>query len=121
MDKKLLKESPLESKIPIKIYDSDFDMRLSEEKKQEILDIFSKSNYICSEKEYNEIKDKLYLLIRQGDAELIKILLGKTIEDEAKDMSFKIDKVNKTASLTSTTILIKSLFHEALNMNQQIT
>ena len=35
---------------------------------------------------------------REGDLELIKILLSETIEDGSKNFFIKIDKTNKTAS-----------------------
>lgn len=37
--------------------------------------------------------------IQKGDIELIKIYLSETIKNETGDLTFKIDKRNKTASL----------------------
>ncbi|KAK8875535.1 hypothetical protein M9Y10_005702 [Tritrichomonas musculus] len=99
MERKHVARSTPESelfKIPIEKYK---ECIMTEEKKKEILDIFMHSNNLRSKKEYKEIKRELHRACVKGDVELIKIYLGETIEDESKEMRFKIDKTNKTASL----------------------
>ena len=53
--------STLESKmfkIPVYRYKEDINSLLSKEKKEEILDLFTNSNQLRSEKEFKEIEDK---------------------------------------------------------------
>ena len=66
-------------------------------KKQEILDLFTNFNNICSEEELQKIEYSLHKAIRRGDVEFIKILLSETIENDS--FLFKIDRTNQTASL----------------------
>lgn len=72
---------------------------LPNEKKEEILDIFKNHSQLNQETEFNEIKNQLHESIKKGDLEYIKILLGKKIINDTKDMAFRIDETNKTASL----------------------
>ena len=44
----------------------------------------------------------MYDAISRCDLDLIKIYLSETVENDSKDMSFKIDETNKTASLFQT-------------------
>ena len=95
-------KSTLESKffqIPIEQYEKDIDAGPMKENKKEILDLFTNSNYLHCEEEYKEVEYKLHLLCREGDIELIKIYLSETLETDSQDMTFKIDRTNKTASL----------------------
>ncbi|KAK8865144.1 hypothetical protein M9Y10_010678 [Tritrichomonas musculus] len=80
---------------------------LTKEKKNEILDLFSNSNNLLSEEEFKEIKYKLHNACQDGDLELIKILLSETIQDDSKDLTFKIDKTNQTASLFKVKVDVK--------------
>ena len=72
---------------------------LPNEKKEEILNIFKNHSQLNQETEFNEIKNRLHETIKKGDTEYIKILLGKKIINDTKDMEFRIDEPNKTASL----------------------
>lgn len=71
----------------------------AKEKKKEIFKLFTTDNKLCSEAEFFEIKDKLQCACRDGDFELIKILLSETIDDTSNSFKFKVDKTNQTASL----------------------
>ena len=85
--------------IPIKKYEEDIDANVSNEKKQEILELFTNSNKLRSKEEFDEIGDKLGEACKNGDIELIKIYLSETIRSCSKDLMFKIDETAKTASL----------------------
>ena len=84
-------------KIPIENYEKDIDAHFSKEKKSEILDLFTKSNNLRSKREFREIQSYLQEACLQGDIDLIKIYLSETIQTE--DLTFKIDRTTKTASL----------------------
>ena len=85
--------------IPIKWYEEDIDKGSAKEMKKEILDLFANYNQLHSKDEYNEIEFFLHQFCKTGNLELIKICLSKTIVNESKDMVFKINETNKTASL----------------------
>ena len=51
----------------------------------------------------------LHEACKEGDIELIKIYLSEKIENDSKDLTFKIDKTNKTASLFNANDNIKEL------------
>ena len=86
-------------KIPIDKYEEDMDTESAKEKKQEILDLLQNYNNLRSEEEFEEVENKIHRACKEGDVELIKIYLGEKIENESKDLIFKIDKTNQTASL----------------------
>ncbi|KAK8852946.1 hypothetical protein M9Y10_017942 [Tritrichomonas musculus] len=71
----------------------------SNKRKEEILDLLKNHNHLKSEEEIYEIFDFLLFAFKEGALDLIKILLCETIEDDSKGLTFKIDKINKTASL----------------------
>ena len=85
--------------IPVDQYKEDIDSLLSKEKKDEILDLFTNSNQLRSEEEFREIEDNLHDACRIGDIDLIQIYLSETIKNPTKDLTFKIDRTKKTASL----------------------
>ena len=86
-------------KIPIEKYEKDMEIDSVKEKKKEILDLFSNFNNLRSEEEFKEIEYRLHNACQDGDLELIKILLSETIQNDSKDLTFKIDKTKQTASL----------------------
>ncbi|KAK8834969.1 hypothetical protein M9Y10_018671 [Tritrichomonas musculus] len=92
-------QKPKLVQIPICKYKKDIEAGSAKEKKNDILDLFSNSNNLCSEEEFKEIKYKLHNACSEGDLDLIKIYLSETIENESKDFTFKIDRKNQTASL----------------------
>lgn len=110
-------ENKPEAKFPIEEYVIDMETYLTKEKKNEILDLFSNSNNLLSEEEFKEIKYKLHNACQDGDLELIKILLSETIQDDSKDLTFKIDKTNHT-SRNNTLMSNTLLFREVLNMTR---
>lgn len=71
-------------------------IKLSEDKKEKILDLIRNHNKLKSEKEYNDILFQLCYACQEGDLELIYILLSETIEDDSKNFIFNIDKTNKS-------------------------
>ena len=94
--------STLESKkfkIPVDQYKKDIDSLLSKEKKEKILDLLTNSNQLHSEDEFKEISYKLHDACKLGDIDLIQIYLSETIVNHTKDLTFKIDRRKKTASL----------------------
>ena len=85
--------------IPIEKYVNSINIESSIKKKNEIIDLLTNHNHLRSEEEYNQIDTKLLTACRKGDIELIKICLSETVHNDSKDLTFKIDKTNKTASL----------------------
>ena len=85
--------------IPIEDYEDDMNTELSRDKKEEITELLTNHCQIRSQTELDKIKYKLHVACKKGDLELIKILLSETIENETNDLTFKINKTNKTASL----------------------
>ncbi|KAK8884505.1 hypothetical protein M9Y10_043617 [Tritrichomonas musculus] len=81
--------------IPIEEYEKSMDAG----KKKEILNLLKNSNNLHSRREFIEINSDLHCACKEGDIELIQILLCETIEDSSNDFVYKIDKTNKTASL----------------------
>lgn len=69
-------------------------IKLSEDKKEKILDLIRNNNKLKSEKEYNDILFQLRYACQEGDLELIYILLSETIEEDSKNFIFNIDKTN---------------------------
>ena len=69
---------------------------LKSEKRNEILELFKEHNKLRSKNEYKEIEYELRDLCRKGDLELIQIYLSESIEDESKQLIFKIDETTKT-------------------------
>ena len=67
-------------------------------KRKKMFDLFKNHNKLKSENEYREIESQLHYACKEGDLELIKILISETIEDDSKNFLIKIDKTNKTAS-----------------------
>ena len=76
---------------------------------KEILELFTNSNKLRTEDEFRKIEFKLHAACQEGDIELIKILLSETIENETKELSFKINKTNQTASLFDSNPEIKDI------------
>lgn len=71
-----LKKLPLKANsfdIPIENFEKDMNAESAREKKNEILNLFTYFNNLCSEYDFNEI-------------ELIKILLSETIINESKEL-----------------------------------
>lgn len=102
MEGKNKQELTLKSKmieIPIIEYEEDMETESAREKKKEILDLFQNYNNLRSEEELKEVENMLHRAVKIGDLELIKIYLSETIENDSKDLIFKIDRTNKTASL----------------------
>ena len=85
--------------IPIEKYVNSINIESSIKKKNEIIDLLTNHNHLRSEEEYNQIDTKLLTACREGNIELIKICLSETVHNDSKDLTFKIDKTNKTASL----------------------
>lgn len=86
--------------ISIEEYEEDISIGFQKEKKQEIINLFKNRNIICFDNyDYNEISYRLHLACREGDKDYIKIIFNDTIKNETKDLTFKIDKSNQTASL----------------------
>ena len=85
--------------IQIEEYEKDLNREASRGKKEEIIELLKNHNQISSLQELNEIKDFLHDACQIGDLELIEIYLSETIENESKDLTFKINKTKKTASL----------------------
>ena len=48
---------------------------------------------------FDEISKLFHIACRTGDLEVIEIYLSEKIKNETKDLMFKINKTNKTASL----------------------
>ena len=99
MEEKNAQKNALKSKffqIPIEDYGEDMETESSKEKKKEILELFTTYNKLRSEKEFEEIKDILHYACREGDVELIKILLSETIENST-GLHFKIDETKKNS------------------------
>ena len=86
-------------KTPFEQYEKDFNTKLSKEKKIEILEFFTKFSKLRFEREFREIEENLHKACKLGDADLIKIYLSETIQNDTKDLTFQIDKISKTASL----------------------
>lgn len=84
--------------ILMKDYKEDMEA-LPKEKKEAILDIFTNHNQLKCKTEFDDIKNQLHDACQSGDLHYIKTLLGKTIENDSKDMTFKIVESNKTAAL----------------------
>ena len=84
--------------IPIEDFEEDMERKSAKEKKEEILELFT-HNKLNSEEEFNKIKNFLHDACREGDIELIKILLSETIVISSEGYAFKIDETNQTASL----------------------
>ena len=55
--------------IPIKEFEKDIDVKVSNEKKQEILELFRLSNKLRSKKEFDEIESKLHEACKECDIE----------------------------------------------------
>ena len=94
--------STLESKmfrIHVDQYKKDIDSLLSKEKKDKILELFTNSNQLYSEEEFNIIEYNLHNACREGDIDLIQIFLSETIENPIEGLTFKINRTNQTASL----------------------
>ena len=85
------------------------DTYLSKEKKQEILDLLTNYNNLSSESDFGEIREILHEACKEGDVELIKIYLNETITNDSKEITFKIDKTNQTASLFKVSHYIEEL------------
>ena len=113
MEGKLTQKSTLEQEM-VRILNEEFDKDMETdsalEKKKEILDLFTNYNKLVSEQEFDQVISKLHMACRDCDLELIKICLSETIEDESKNLTFKIDKTNKTASLFNVNDKIEDLF-----------
>ena len=75
------------------------DTEFSRNKKKEISELLANHNQLRSQQEFDEIKYQLHEACKKGDLELIEIYLSGTIENETNDLTFKINKTNKTASL----------------------
>lgn len=97
-------------KIPIDFYEPRLDPKLSKGKKKEILQLLSKPNQLRTENEFLEIKYKLEIACGSGDIEFIKILLSQKIDMNSEGLSYKINKVNKTASLIFVNKEMENLF-----------
>ena len=78
-------------------------------KKNEILDLLTNANQLFYIDDFEEIEYKLHEACKNGDIELIKIYLSPYIQNETKDMRFKIDKTSKTASLLEVDDSIRQL------------
>ena len=85
--------------IPINEYEKDLNTKFSKDKKKEIRELLTNHNQLHSQNELNEISELLHEACKKGDIELIIIYLNETIESEANDLTFKINKINKTALL----------------------
>ena len=107
--------------IPIANYEEDMNTESSKEKKNEILDLFQNYNNLHAEQELKEVENKLHDACKEGDLELIQIYLNEQIENESKDLIFKIDKTKKTASLFKVNndiedlIIPRTIKHESIN------
>ena len=102
MEDKHTQESILDSKvfkIPIEEFEEELNMEGVKEKKNKILELFTRFNKLHSEEEYNKIKYKLSDACRMHDLDLIQIYLNVTISNETKSFEFKIDETKRTASL----------------------
>ena len=102
MKVKNAQKSTLKSKvfqIPIENYEKGMVGESFKDKKQEILNLFTTYNKLRSEDEFNEIKYDLDKYCKEGNLEIIKILLSKTIKNSTNTLTFKIDETNQTASL----------------------
>ena len=88
----------------------DWTTNYPKKKKKEILQLLSKPNQLRTEKEFLEIKFKLEIACGSGDIDFIKILLSQKIEMNSEGLSFKINKVNKTASLIFVNKEMENLF-----------
>ncbi|KAK8870615.1 hypothetical protein M9Y10_008502 [Tritrichomonas musculus] len=97
--------------IPIEDFESDMNTESSKDKKERILDLFRNHNELKSEEEYSDIESHLHYACREGDLELIKILLSETIEDDSKYFLIKIDEINKTASFLKERWCIEKFQH----------
>ena len=88
-------------KIPINEYEEDIETKLSNEKREEIYDLFNNHNLLKSERDFEEIKEPLHYACQECDLELIKILLSDTFRNyyNGRLLIFKINKTNNTASI----------------------
>lgn len=75
----------------IEKYEKDFETKLEKEKKKEIIDLLTNSNNLLSGHKFEGYQET--------NLELIKIYLSETINNDSKDLQFKINKTNLTASL----------------------
>ncbi|KAK8840763.1 hypothetical protein M9Y10_030541 [Tritrichomonas musculus] len=88
-------KSTLKSKvfqIPIENYEKDMGEESFKDKKQEILNLFTTYHKLRSEDEFNEIKYDLDKYCKEGNLEIIKILLSKTIKNSTNTLTFKLMK-----------------------------
>ena len=96
--------------IPIQQYERVLNMEFSRDKKEEIRELLTNHNQLQSQQEFDEVQNTLYEACKKGDIELIKICISETIENETKDLKFKINKTNKTASLFQPSKKIEHIF-----------
>ena len=99
MEGKNTQKSILAFEIPIGVYENDMNRESSKGKKNEIHDLLKNHNQLKSEAEFREIEDQMHYACRDGNLELIQILLSEPIQDDSKDFTFKIDKTKHTALL----------------------
>ena len=85
--------------IPIEEFEKNLETEFARGKKNEILFLLTNFNHLCNEEEFKDVQQYLHEACANGDLDLIKIYLSETIYNDSKDMSFKIDKQNHTASL----------------------
>ena len=86
-------------KIVFEQYEKDFNIKLSKEKKREILKFFTKFSKLRFERDFRNFENILHKACELSDVDLIKIYLSETIQNDTKDLTFQIDKINRTASL----------------------
>ena len=102
MDSKHIEKSKLKSRlfqIPIEKFEEDMNTESSKDKKIEIVDLFLNCNNLRSEEEFFDLESSIHEACRVGDLELLKIYLSETVENQSKDLLFKIDRPTRTASL----------------------